>query len=388
MNDFLKYASAVLDPKEVRQFKNAMEHPMGVFHERVIAPQFYQPAMNLYLGVALDKFVRGKNHRIAEKMLKTPDAWGALTYFTNPLAIPPPPVLEDGEEKWVAPKHRVIWGKYQVMTYEFDETDLSFFKQQMAWCRSGNGKPLNCEMGQLYKACSAWCDFAGITVNYSGNKGFHIHIVFSTGHAKALGIQRHIREGLDTHWHRLLDTVMTTLKPGVYPDKSMSQPDKYRRIPNGVRKLDQSNLLGIPAGKLVPQVTIWEKFRDRKAKGTSKIFFKPSDFVPRSMERASRPGKSLTFLPADEELDFCRRRMEAIFNDQNYPAFHGFVNHEGGIRAHFTNHAGDVNPASYMDGDYRTVNINGSNPLGLTPSTAPALPKPLGEMMADWVREF
>jgi hypothetical protein len=41
-----------------------------------------------------------------------------------------------------------------------------------------------------------------------------------------------------------------------------------------------------------------------------------------------------------------------------------------------------------MDADYLTVNINGSNPLGLTPSTAPALLKPLGKMMADWVAEF
>ena len=388
MNDFLKYASAVLGPKEVRQFKNAIEHPMREFHKRVITPQFFQPAQNLYLGVALDKFVRGKNHYLAETMLQHANAWQALTYFTNPLAIPPSPVIVNGEEKWVAPKDRVIWGQHQVMTYEFDETDLSFFKQQMAWCRSRNGKLLNCDMGQLYKACSGWSDFAGLTVNYSGNKGFHIHIVFSTGHARAMGIAQHIREGLDTHWHRLLDTVMTTLKPGVNPDMSMSQPDKYRRIPNGVRELDAPNLLGAPAGEHVPQVTIWEKFRDRTAKGAHKMFFDPTQFVPRAMERLTRPGKSLTFLPSGEELNFCRGKMLAIFNDQNYPAFHDFVDHQGGIRAHFSNHAGDGNPASYMDADYRTVNINGSNPLGLTPSTAPALPKPLGEMMADWVGEF
>jgi hypothetical protein len=388
MNDFLNYASAVLGPKEVRQFKNAIEHPMGEFHKRVIAPQFFQPRQNLYLGVALDKFARGKNHYLAQTMLQHANAWQALTYFTNPLAIPPSPVMVDGKEKWVAPKDRVIWGQHQVMTYEFDESNLSFFKRQMAWCRSRNGKLLNCDMGQLYKACSQWSDFAGLTVNYSGNKSFHIHIVFATGHAKAIGIEQHIREGLDTHWHRLLDTVMTTLKPGMTPDRSMSQPDKYRRIPNGVRKLDAPNLLGIPAGKHVPQVTIWEKFRDRMAKGANKMFFDPSQFVPRAIERTTRPGKSLTFLPSGEELDFCRGKMLAIFDDQNYPAFHDFLDHEGGIRAHFTNHAGDRNPSSYMDADYRTVNIIGSNPLGLAPSTAPSLPKPLGEMMADWVSEF
>jgi hypothetical protein len=115
-------------------------------------------------------------------------------------------------------------------------------------------------LGSLYKECSKFSDFVGITVTYSGNQSFHFHIVFSTCHAKALGIKQNIREGLDQHWHRLLKTVMNTLKPGVTPDMSMSQPDKYRRLPNGVRKLDAPNLLGIPAGEFVPQVTIWKIF--------------------------------------------------------------------------------------------------------------------------------
>ena len=123
MNDFLKYAKAILSPKEVRLFKNAIERPLGEFHKRVIAPQFFQPSQNLYLGVALDKFAAGKNHYLAQTMLQFPDAWHALTYFTNPLSIPPSPVIVDGEEKWVAPKDRVVWGQYQVMTYEFDQID-------------------------------------------------------------------------------------------------------------------------------------------------------------------------------------------------------------------------------------------------------------------------
>ncbi|WP_380872308.1 hypothetical protein ACFB49_32550 [Sphingomonas sp. DBB INV C78] len=196
MKDFLEYASVVLGPKEVRQFKNAIEFSMGEFHNRVVAPQFFQPAQQFYLGVALDKFVAGKNHLLAQTMLQFPDAWHGLTYFTNPLSIPPPPVIVDGEEKWVAPKDRVVWGQFQVMTYEFDQTDLPFFKRQMAWCRSHDGKPLNCAVGRLYKACSQWIDFEGITVNYSGNKGFHIQIVFTTGHAKALGIAQNVKR----HW--------------------------------------------------------------------------------------------------------------------------------------------------------------------------------------------
>lgn len=388
MKDFLDYVSDKLGSKEVKQFRRAIERPMCEFHQRVIAPQFYQPAEQTYLGIALDKYVSGKNHLLAQNMRQFPDYWHALTYFTNPLSIPPSPLIVDDKAKWVAPMDRVVWGHSQVLTYEFDQPDLDFFKTQMAWCRSSTGKPLNCAMGRLFKACSQWIDFEGITVNFSGNKSFHIHIVFSTADAKALGIEQHIREGHDAHWHNLLNTVMDTLKPGVNPDMSMWQAEKYRRLPNGVRKLDKPNILGIPAGEYVPQTTIWEKFRIRATKGANTMFFDPMNFVPRSIPKKSSPGTSLAILPSGPELDFCREKMRAIFNDQNYPAFHDFVDHKAGIRARFTNHAGDENPASYMDGDYRTVSINGSNPLNLTPSTAPQLPKALLEMLADWSAEF
>lgn len=75
--------------------------------------------------------------------------------------------------------------------------------KQLAWCRSNTGKQLDCAMGNLFRACSQWIDFEGITVVYSGNKSFHIHIVFSTAHAKAQGITQNIRDGLNLHWHRL-----------------------------------------------------------------------------------------------------------------------------------------------------------------------------------------
>ncbi len=388
MSLLIQYADSVLGPKEARQFQNAINQPLDEFHKRVIAPQFYQSNEQLYLALAVDPYLAGRNHRIAKTMRSEPNAWHALTYFTNPLSIPPAPTIINGDEKWVAPMERVIWGHSQVMTYEFDQTDLDFFCQQLAWCRSNTGKPLDCAMGNLFRACSQWIDFEGITVNYSGNKSFHIHIVFGTAQAMTLGIEQNIRDGLNRHWHRLLDTVMDQLKPGVNPDMGMWEPEKFRRIPNGVRKLEKPNILGIPAGEYVPQVTIWEKFRDRARKGAATMFFDPTLFAPRSKPPVSRSAKQLDFLPSDTELDFCRVKMCSIFNDTNLPAFHDFGQHGGTIRAHFSNHAGDAKPASYMDADYRTVNINGSNPMGLTPTTAPKLPKPLGEMIAEWCAEY
>jgi hypothetical protein len=388
MEDFLHHINSGLGPKEVRQFEKAIAQPMGEFHKRVISPQFYQPGERMYLGLAVDKYVEGRNHRVAMKMREMPDAWHALTYFTNPLALPPAPTIVEGGKMWVSPKDRVIWGRSQVMTFEFDQPDLDFFRTQLAWCRSGTGKLLDSQMGHLYRACSQWIDFEGITVCYSGNKSFHIHIVFDTGHARSLGIEQNIRHGLNLHWHKLLETVMQNLQPGVNPDDSMWQPEKFRRIPNGVRELEKQNILGIPAGNFVPQATIWEKFRDRTSKTAQTVFFDPMLFVKPAVAPTSRTSSSLTFLPSGPELDYCRTKMREMFNEQCFPAFHDFVEHEGTIRAHFANHIGDRKPSSYMDADYRTVNICGSNALGLSPSTAPRMPKPLGEMMASWCDEF
>ena len=387
MTDFIEYAGAVLGPKEVRQFRNALDKPMIEFQRRVIEPQFYQPNERYYLALAVDPRVPGRNHNVAMVMRDNPEAWQALAYFTNPLSIPPAPMIEDDKVLWVAPKDRIVWGRSQVMTFEFDEDGIVFFKKQMEWCRGRNGKPLDCAMGRLFRACSQWIDFEGITVAYSGNKSFHIHIVFDTSHAKALEIRDALRSGIMAHWDRLSEVVMDVLEPGVNPDKSMREPEKFRRIPNGHRKLDEPNILGIPAGEDVPQVVIWEKFRDRAAKGEQAIFFDPMAFAVRSFAPKESKAKVALAMPESAELDFCRAEMRAIFID-GYPEFHDFVAREGSVRALFRNHAGDRVPSSYIDPEYRTVNINGSNPLGLTPSTAPRLPKPLGQMMADWRAEY
>ena len=388
MNEFINSITLKLGPKEVRQFETAIAKPIWEFHKRVIAPQFYQPSEQMYLGLAMDKEVPGRNHHLARTMLDWPDAWHALTYFTNPLSIPPAPLIEKGKDHWVAPMDRVVWGHSQVMTFEFDKSDLDFFQQQLGWCRSSTGKMLDSRMGALYRACSEWIDFEGLTVCYSGNKGFHIHIVFGTGHARSLGIAGDIRHGLGHHWRRLEEVVMQTLEPVVPPDDSMWQPEKFRRIPNGVRKLDSQNILGIPAGVYVPQVTIWEKFRDRASRGAEAMFFDPTLFVEPEVTPVTRSRTATTFMPSGPELDYCRAKMRESFNDQSFPAFHDFADHNGAVRAHFANHLADRNPSSYMDADYRTVNICGSNPLGLASTNAPRLPKPLGEMVESWCEEY
>ncbi|MEZ5681501.1 MAG: hypothetical protein R3E14_09430 [Erythrobacter sp.] len=389
MKDFIFFAAAELGSKEVRQFKQSLERPRNEFHRRVIVPQFYNPSTRSYMGLSFDQWLAGRNHRIAKCMKQAcPEAWGALTFFTNPLSLPAEPKIEDGCEVWTPPSDRVVWGKSQVMTFEFDKEDIGFLSEQLRWCRSSTGKVLDCPIGDLFRFCSRWVDFEGITVNYSGNKSLHIHIVFTTALAQAQGMHANLRSGITHHWERLSKEVERILKPGIAPDSSLRFPEQFRRIPNGVRVLDKPNILGAPIDCYVPQVTLWEKFRDRAAKGVTASFFDPTFFVETVRKIPTKADKKFTPLPEMFELDFWAQKMRATFNEANYPAFYDFVEHQGSIRARFTNHAGDRNPSSFMDADHRTVLINGANPLNLSTATAPHLPRTLGEMIEVWSDEY
>ena len=396
--DFLSYVESSLGTKARRQFAKALSKPMTQFHDRVIAPQAYNFAENSYLGIARSEFVPGRNHHLARSLHAAGSGWDDVTYFTNPMTVPPKPTVgQDGKPVWSAPKSRVHLGQKQVFTFEFDVADLAFCNQQLGWCRaSKTGKPLDTIMGALFRHCSQWIDFEGITVAYSGNKSFHIHIVFDTANAKMMGIASAIREGIHAHWNRLRVIVLANLKPIdahgniVQPDMSMWEPEKFRRIPNGVRELDKPNLLGCPAGMKIKQVTIWEEFRERALQSASTSFFDPMLFV--ATVKVARPVrravKTFAAPQQDDELVFCGAKMSAIYNDLSCPAFSHFAEVDGARRAYFFNCADDGTPASYMDGQYSTVNVMGRNPHGLDPKNSPRLPRPLEEMMAEWIAEY
>ena len=105
--------------------------------------------------------------------------WTKYQFFTNPLT--PVDVQHDLFHK---PAQRVTCGPRHIFTYEFDEKDLGFFQQQLKWFRYSGGE-LNCPIGELFTALSSYTDFCGISACYSGNKSFHIHVVFDPSAARA-----------------------------------------------------------------------------------------------------------------------------------------------------------------------------------------------------------
>jgi hypothetical protein len=388
------------------QFRRGMQRQTDQFADHFLGPQLFRPDVGpgLYVPVDVEKYSEGRNHLLAETLVVEPDSFGldcdprnGLSFFANPLRIGaqlPDPFDED-RLVWESPSSRVTMAPIQVFTFEFDE-DVQFLGEQLSWLRSKKNV-LDCPMGDLYRHCSTFADFAGITVNYSGNKGLHIHVAFRTDLAVTQFPSLSepgaaIRAGLIEHWRRLHPDVLRILKvpAGITADASVRLPEQFRRMPNGLRRLEKPSVLGVPAGEIIPQVTLWEKWPERAARDASTLFFTPSPFVDREVTPTARtrpasamPSHVFKALLADDEFKYCEDRMAAFFGD--WPKFVRLEHAGGGWRAVFQNGPADHTPSSIMLEGYRTIMLNGRGAEELSPRQ---LPVPLGAMLKLWVNRY
>lgn len=392
MNDIKQAVARIAGNKAARQFERALLNPMTEMFDRIIAPQLYRINQSTHMHVSPNNKEAGRNHVRSRQIAEGKVSTANLAFFSNVMAIPNNSIDADGNEVWDAPSSRVVWGDHQVLTFEFDNNEPGFFAEQLSWLRSAGKTKFDSPIGHLFQHCSQWVDFAGITVVYSGNKSFHIHICFSTSTARAQGITEHVRAGLVRHWDRLQPDVVSILGTTAEPDRQLRFPEQLRRYPGGNRVITKPNHpLGIKEGQSVAQTVMWEHYRSRALQGSTTSFFDPTLFAaPAKGGRAGNRSKAkgMAFAATTPELDFCAAKMKAIFNEDNYPAFTDFALHAGAYRAYFLNHKSDKNPASYMDAEYTVPHIAGSNLLNLTYRTMPHLPRPLGEMMEQWCEEF
>ncbi|MFZ4165272.1 hypothetical protein [Brevundimonas sp. NPDC058933] len=398
-SDFEAFASQHLTKHELRQFERAFADRANrtLFLDRFVTPQLYRPDLDAYLAVDQNEFADGRNHYVAQALTEDPSLdWSHQTYFTNAMRIDHAPeawVDDKGRnrERFVRPMERVVKGLSQAFTFEFDQPDLTFFKTQLSWMRSSK-HPTDCKIGELYRELSRYCDFEGITVAWSGNKSFHIHVVFSTS---LLTVTEGFRNGFMSHWTKLYPIVTGILNPGIDPDMGMNQPEKFRRLPGGTRTLEKTSAIGIPARSHVPQLVMWEKWLDRAPNGSQASFWDRTLFIESKPHVAkARSGKAVTALASlnlnSPELTFCGERLRDVFNGETvWPRFdHWTVNDQTGeLRAKFTNDFTDLTPDSYMDLDWKSVSMVGTG-RGLSNRSEVTLSKTLGEMIVDWLDEY
>lgn len=399
---WLSILESKLSKKAFNQFERSAAKTSCAMLDEIILPNVYKPRKS-FLALTHDK-ITSRDHGDAQTWAEALEIglraeiepW-VTTFFTNALQ----PVPQD-HLLYRHPSDRVVFGGPTVFTFEFDKKDLTFFEQQCAWVRSKN-KDINCRMGDVYRALSSYADFIGITVVWSGNKSFHIHIMFDP--APMLAQAESLRDcppraGMAQHWQRLKIIIMPILNPVVgedvvEPDSTLQFPDPYRRLPLGTRVHDGENFFGFPLGTRVPQLVMWEKIRKLAAPGSSAMFFSAALFTEQraklkeiaNRNRAAAVAKALPPIFSKDEMDHFEKKIRETFPDGFYPEFVRFGHDSDGWKAMFRNHAGDKTPTSVMKENFAGVLISGGNPLQLQNGT-PRLPMTLGECFAFWALDL
>jgi hypothetical protein len=387
VTDIFEFKSYLLPVgvKALRQFERAASKNLTRLEDE-LALHLYDDAS--YYPVANRKDIVGRNHLTARSVKTGKESLGSNALFANCLTV-----AEHDDPLYQSPSKRVVVGPLAIYTFEFDECDLSFFREQLSWLRSKGKKPLDCPMGDFFKTCSQWADFKGVTVCWSGHKSLHIHTVFDTAPFLARFAQPgpNAREGMIAHWDKLEASLLDDLglaNSSHRPDPQLKYPEQYRRLPNGLRQIDKDNhLLGVPRGMMVPQLTLWQEWRDRTSKNAATLFHDPVLFAPRPSQKRATTSSRITGIGhlTEVQVAHCEARLREIYPDGAWPRLARLGFDSGHWKAWFYNCEEDENPASFLRDDYRTISLQGRGSEGLSPA---CLDASLGEQMSEWLAEL
>ena len=269
---WLTHLEPKLDKRARKLFDAATTRTNRSFLSELIIGSLFGRNGETYIPVTDTPFTPGRNDRHARAIAEMPsvdgvDTLDSMCLFANELRVETNYWANEARK----PKNRISFGNFHVFTFEFDVADVGFFKTQLSWIIPKKN-PLECPMGEFYKACSRFSDFVGISVVYSGGKSLHIHVVFSTAQADAAmnlsaRSSEELRFGFIAHWEKLRAELLRHIDAdGHAPDPQLKYPEQYRRLPNGTRTIEEGHLFGIPKGTEVPQVVLWEKQRKRAMK--------------------------------------------------------------------------------------------------------------------------
>ncbi|KOX41407.1 hypothetical protein ADL19_31540 [Streptomyces purpurogeneiscleroticus] len=130
-------------------------------------------------------------------------------------------------------------------------------------------------------------------------------------------------------------------------------------------------MLDLPKGIYVPQITVWERARERAARDDLPLFFTPEPFQTDAIGAATRSVERTRFTTARklgdtmsaDEVAYCEERLREAF--PGWPRFDNLTFEGGRWVAKFRNSANDRTPSSVMREDYSTVHLVGRDAEGL-----------------------
>ncbi|HYG90781.1 MAG TPA: hypothetical protein VD978_31510 [Azospirillum sp.] len=392
---------APLGPKPLNQFKRLTLHPLNDFASRFIWRYLVVTNGNAaeasYLCVSDTQKEWGRSQELAveirrEGMHEWDSYHHQLAFFTNSLLFGQKVMGPDGKEQWTEPSKRVWGGFPQCYTIEFDVKSLDFFREQLRWCRSAGKKPMDAPLGRVYEHFNQYADFRGMTACWSGNKSIHIHVLFDSWMAvdRYRLDRRAMRAGFIAHWddiHRAVKDILE-VPVEIEADASLRLPEQFRRLPWGTRVIGPGNLLSIPAGTRVPQITLWESLRERRAADANELFHRPEPFlIGGRPQTAGGIGSTVNAGPLSEaERLYCEGKLREACRRAwgEWPRLYRLEFVRGEWVARFNNSMADTNPSSIMKEKYQTPYLCGRDARPVQGR----LDRPLGVLIRMWSMEY
>jgi len=391
---------APLGPKPLNQFRRLTQNPLNDFATKFIWRYLVvtngDPTEASYLCVSDTQKEWGRSQELALEIRREGmHEWAAyqpqLTFFTNSLLFGRKVVGPDGKEQWTEPSKRVWGGLPQCYTVEFDVKSLDFFREQLRWCRSAGKKPMDAPLGRVFEHFSRYADFLGITACWSGNKSIHIHVLFDSWMAvdRYRLDRRAMRPGFIAHWddiHRAVKTILE-VPAEIEADASLRFPEQFRRLPHGSRVVGPGNLLGIPEGTRVPQLTLWESLRERRAGDANELFHRPEPFLIGARPQAvGGIGGTINAGPLSEaERLHCEGKLREACRRAwgEWPRLYRLEYVKGEWVARFNNSVADTNPSSIMKEKYQAPYLCGRDARPVKGR----LDRPMGVLIRMWTMD-
>ena len=333
----------------------------------------YDTARGLY--VPLVRNVRTLD-KLTEDFSQVPSLLSAdtgtpLSYFSNALLLPVTGVL--GSPQAVKPMHRITNAGFIAVTIEHDPSTKDEFEEIFSWTETG-GKLLT-----LDKELRRYRDYDGYCVVWSGNKSLHMHFLFDTTHlanapSGSMAEERwklylqHAAVMATAHsayFDSVCDASVQLFGSRVTPDPSLRSHAQFRRMPWGVRILEQdSDLLQLKAGTALPQLVLVEKIRfSRSAKGAKEYLVAPDLKSDRNRTLSIRPPVPSNRMDVGSDLltelaTLCRSEWK-----QEFPKPVKMWRDREEWVFNFKNHLGDDHPSTVCRGDHNALLIQGEGDL-------------------------
>ncbi len=278
---------------------------LNAFWEKFIEPSLILEDLGVFTALPADRAGDHSHVSTIEFQRKRDSGQvdqSELVFFTPAYRFPAfGPKLDswttERSSTWQAPSDRTGLGYFWPFTLEYDPDGPDGFAEQLRWFyeKGDNGNTLLEDFDVFLR--QSFKDYRGYSVVWSGNKSFHIHLLFDTTHLSLAVLESWCRasgknpeskrrdhyqhEDLSDHalkgyysakWQEIVEIFQNQTDILVPFDPRLAQLHQKRRIPWGTRLAGAGNLHGFPEGAEIPQIVVAERIITSAAKGSRKHF--------------------------------------------------------------------------------------------------------------------